>query len=906
MLLFILSVRWFNIVKDLDFKAIEQKWKQKWIDKKIFESNPSEKKKFFLNFPFPYVDGPLHLGHTFTLTRLDVMARFKRMQGYNVLFPFAYHATGEPIVGATERLKKGDPVQKKILLDAGVSEKDIDKFKSPKFIVRYWQKRIKNEVDDLGVTIDWRRSFTTIDPTFNRFIEWQYRLLRDKGYVVQGTHPVVWCPSDESPTGDHDRLEGEGESPVNYVLFKFKLPSGEVLPMGTLRAETIYGVTSVWVNPDMEYVKAKVDDETWIISKPSVKKLKDQLHSVQVKEKIKGSELVGKFCINPVLKNEVLILPASFVDPENVTGLVMSVPSHAPYDWIGLKDLMDNPTFLRKYGIEEKDLKKIKPISVVKTPGLGEHPALDLCEEMKIKNQNETKKLDKATNFLYKKEFHQGVLKGKCGEYQGQKVSQVKEDLSRDFQRINAASNMWEPSGEVVCRCGTKCYIKILENQWFLKFSDEAWKEKSRLCLRKMQIYPEGARKNFQAIIEWLEDKACARKTGLGTRLPWDKDWIVETLSDSVIYMVYYTIARYINSEKIEPDQLNDHLFEYIFHGTGGVKKISNDTGISKETLQKMRNEFEYWYGFDLRGSAKELIPNHLTFSIFHHTAVWPEERYWPKAFTVNGMLKVEGEKMSKSKGNFILLQEALEKHGSDATRITLMDSAEGLNDANWSERDVLSWKNKVSSFYGLVDKYYNKGKIILNRPVDIWLISRFQKYIQKIIKHLEKTENRSALTYFHQMINDLQWYLKRYEDENKSVLNDALETMTKFLSLYSPFISEEIWSKMGKRDFIVFEKFPEFDQKKIDEDVLKQEDAFINMCEDIKQVIKLSKKNKHLYLYVQTEKELLYLQSATSFLKSEFGFENVKVFKIDDPKKYDPENKSKRAKFGKPGIYIE
>jgi leucyl-tRNA synthetase len=889
-----------------DFKQIEQKWKQKWIDKKIFEADIEDREKFFVNFPFPYLDGPLHIGHTFTLTRLDVMARFKRMQGFNVLFPFAFHATGEPIVGATERLKKGDPVQKKILIDSGVTEKDIDKFKDPKFTVRYWQKRIKNDAESLGVSVDWRRSFTTIDPTFNRFIEWQYRYLKNKDYVIQGTHPVIWCPNDNSPTGDHDRLNGEGESPINYILFKFKLPTGEILPMATLRPETIYGVTNVWINPDVDYVKVKVNNEVWIISKSCAKKLKDQLYTVQVKNEIKGKELVGKKCINPIKMNEVLILPAGFVNPENSTGLVMSVPSHAPYDWIGLKDLLSNENYLKKFNINLNEVKKIKPISVVATPGLGEHPAIDLCEEVDVKNQNETEKLDKATNILYKKEFHQGILREITGEYQGQKVSQVKEDLSKDFQKINAAVNMWEPSGEVVCRCGTKCHVKIMENQWFLKFSDEAWKEKARICLRNMKIYPEEARKNFESVIEWLQEKACARKSGLGTRLPWDKEWIVETLSDSVIYMAYYTIAKDINTENIEPDQLNDDVFEYVFHGLRDVKKVSEGTEISKEILQKMKDEFDYWYGFDLRGSAKELIPNHLTFCIFHHTAIWSEEKNWPKAFTVNGMLNVEGEKMSKSKGNFILLKEALEKYTADATRIALMDSAEGLNDANWSEKDVVSWENKLSLFYDLVEKYYDKGKDMLKRPIDTWIISRFQEYVKKITNHIENTENRSALTYFHQMINDLQWYLKRVEEKNKSTINYALEIMTKFLSLYSPFISEEIWEKMDKKNFVCLEKWPEPDEKKIDMEILKEEDIFKKICEDVKEVIRLSKKNKKLYLYVLTEKELLTLQQSISFMKKELGFKDVKVFMTKDPKKYDPENKAKRAKFGKPGIYVE
>ena len=890
----------------MNIKEIEDKWKQRWTDKKIFEANPDERNKFFVNFPFPYLDGPLHLGHTFTLTRLDVMARFKRMQGYNVLFPFAYHATGEPIVGSTERLKMGDPIQKKVLIDSGVLEKDIDKFKDPKFIVRFWQKRIKKDAESLGVSIDWRRSFTTIDPTFNRFIEWQYRYLKDKGYVIQGTHPVIWCPNDKSPTGDHDRLSGEGESPVNYILFKFKLPSGEILPMATLRPETIYGVTNVWVNPGVEYVKAKVNDETWVISESCFEKLKDQLHSVKKLGKINGKELIGKVCINPVLKNEIMILPASFVNPNNATGLVMSVPSHAPYDWIGLKDLIENPTYLRKFGINLEDVKKIKPISVVETPRLREHPAVDLCNEKQIKNQNETEKLDEITNYLYKKEFHQGVLRENCGEYSGMNVSQIKEILSNNFQKIGATSSMWEPSGEVICRCGTKCHVKILENQWFLKFSDEKWKEKAKECLSQMKIYPEEARKNFESTIDWLQEKACARKSGLGTRLPWDNEWIIETLSDSVIYMAFYTIANYINLEKIEPHQLNDDVFGYVFHCNGNEKKISDEVGISKETLQKMKKEFEYWYGFDLRGSAKELVPNHLTFCIFHHTAIWSDENKWPKAFTINGMLNIEGEKMSKSKGNFIILEDAIKKYGADATRIALMDSAEGLNDANWSERDVLSWLNKLTYFYNLVEKNYNQGKIILNRSIDIWLISRFQIILKKITEHLERTENRSALTYLHQMINDFQWYLKREEEKNKITTNYALETITKILSIYSPFISEEIWQKMGKNNFISLEKWPEFDEKKIDDNIIKKEDSFKKLYEDIKQVIKLSEKNKVLYLYVVNEDEYRYLQQTTSFLKKELGFSDIKIFRVNDLEKYDPENKSKRAKLGKPGIFIE
>ena len=110
----------------------------------------------------------------------------------------------------------------------------------------------------------------------------------------------------------------------------------------------------------------------------------------------------------------------------------------------------------------------------------------------------------------------------------------------------------------------------------------------------------------------------------------------------------------------------------------------------------------------------------------------------------------------------------------------------------------------------------------------------------------------------------------------------------------------------MKKNNFICLEKWPEYNEKKIDENVMTKEDSFMKICEDIKQVIKLSKKNKILYLYVVNEDEYRYLLQSISFLKKELGFSEIKIFKVNDSKKYDPENKSKRAKLGKPGIFIE
>ncbi|MEM5870328.1 MAG: leucine--tRNA ligase, partial [Candidatus Aenigmatarchaeota archaeon] len=744
----------------VNFRRIEKKWQAKWEEAKIFEANVEpNKEKFFSSLVIPYVNADLHIGHAFTYSRTDAYVRFKRMQGYNALLAMGFHATGEPILGAIERLKTGEEIQAQTFKMFGAKDEDLKKFveKGPKFVAKYWTKKIIKTAKLMGFSVDWRRKFiTAIDPRFSRFIEWQYRTLRKKGYVTQGTHPVIWCPKCQSPTGDHDRLKGEGESPIDYIILKFKLETGEILPCGTLRPETVYGVTNIWINPEVEYVKAKVDGETWILSKEAVEKLKDQLKRIEVVEKIKGSELVGKYVENLVTKNKVIVLPASFVDPDAATGIVMSVPSHAPYDWIALHDLQKNPKDLEKYGVKPEQVLEIKPISLIKTPGFGEHPGIEFCEKFGVKSQEDKEKLEEATSEVYKKEFHLGVLKENCGEYAGMKVSECKEKLSKEFMEKGIADLMWECSGLVICRCGTKNHVKILENQWFLKFSDEEWKEKVRECIKRMKFYPEEVRAQFLNTVDWLKDKACTRKTGLGTRLPWDKSWIIETLSDSVIYMAFYTIAKVINERKIKASKLKDEVFDYIFLGKGDLEEVSKVSGLEKEAIEEMRKEFEYFYPVDLRNSGKDLVQNHLTFYLFHHVAIWEDPKYWPKAIGVNGYVNISGEKMSKSKGNIIPLRELIKKYGSDLTRINLVASAENMDDADWREESIPSFVSRINFITKLI-KNLNKAKREEIRKIDLLLQTKVQENVKNATQNYEQMKFRSGVQFsLFSFVNDL------------------------------------------------------------------------------------------------------------------------------------------------------
>ena len=255
----------------------EKHWLKVWSEKRVFESDPVQgRKKVFVTVPFPYMNAAVHVGTAFTAARVEFYARFKRMQGFNVLFPWAWHWTGQTIVGMSLRLKRGDKgVREAFTQVDGVPEREVDRFVEPEYLASYYTKASRQVMKDTGFAIDWRREFRTVDPAFKKFVEWQYVRLRELGYVVQGTHPVVWCSLDKSPTGDHDRMEGEGVSPQEFNLIKFHL--GEfALVAATLRPETIYGATNIWVNPDEEYTEARVDGELWVVSSSALVRLAEQ------------------------------------------------------------------------------------------------------------------------------------------------------------------------------------------------------------------------------------------------------------------------------------------------------------------------------------------------------------------------------------------------------------------------------------------------------------------------------------------------------------------------------------------------------------------------------------------------------------------------------------------------------
>ena len=393
---------------------VEEKWQKKWQEADLFESDPNDKKKIFITVAFPYPSGAMHVGHGRTYTVPDVYARFKRMQGYNVLFPMAWHVTGAPVLGIAKRIERQDPWTLDIYKNVHrVPEEELKKFVEPEYIVKYFSEEYHDVMTRMGYSIDWRREFKTIDPHYQKFVGWQFRKLKEKGLVRIGEHPVKYCPECDNPVGDHDLLEGEGVGINELTLVKFEM-DGEYLVAATFRPETLFAATNLWLNPEADYIKVEVDGEHWIVSREAYNNIKNQKKDTSILSDVDAPFMIGKYVKNPLTGEKHIILPASFVDPEYATGVVYSVPGHAPADYIALADLKKDAETLEKYGITE-EVGAIQPIGMIHLKGFGEVPAQEMIEKFKVKNQNDPN-LKEATNEVYKLEHARVVMAYKTGK----------------------------------------------------------------------------------------------------------------------------------------------------------------------------------------------------------------------------------------------------------------------------------------------------------------------------------------------------------------------------------------------------------------------------------------------------------------------------------------------------------
>ena len=956
----------------LDLSAIEAKWRKAWYDSKINESDPVPgKKKFFMIFAYPGVTGYLHVGHMRGYTVSDAIVRYKKMTGHEVLFPVGTHATGNGAIAFARKVERRDPVIIDVLKANGCSDGKIATLVDPIEVIKFFNEIYVNDYwKRFGFMADWRRFTCTIYPDYSKFIEWQMRKLKALNLLIQKPYYAAAC-IEHGPVAidasETDISKGGNAETLEYTLLKFDFADGRKLVAATLRAETVFGLTNFWVNPEVEYVDVLVNGETWVMSRQASEKLKYQKDEVEVKGSANGAALIAKRCKAPFTGKMIPIFPSELCDPNVGSGLVMSVPSDAPVDWIGLVELKRDKTMLQKYGITDEMVDQAAPIPIINTPGWGPLPAVEICEKMGITSLSDPK-LEDATKEIYKTGFHRGVMNDSCGDYAGQPVEQAKDAMREEMLSSNQADLFYDLSEEVLCRCGEKVVIRKIPDQWFIDYANPALTERSKEHALAMKILPRVYHENIQDVLEWYRERACVRLGNwLGTRFPFDQRWIVEAIADSTLYPVYYVISMYANRGDIRPENMSEEFFDYVLLGKGDRADVSKTTGISGSILDRIRADFEYWYPLDINLGGKEHMTVHFPVFLMNHVAVLRPE-HWPRGIMVNWYITATGGKISKSKGGAQPIPDAAERFGVDAMRLFYAHIASLYVDVAWEDEKVEAYRDKLERIWSTVLELSSLNSDDCSE-VNAWLDARIETRLDKAHASMEDFDLRtySNLVYF-EIPQDIRWYIRR-GGRNKHTVMKALDAWIPLMAPVTPHIAEEMWAHLGRKQFVsttqlrdgnitesvareeakerLIERFiadigeilkvTEMKPKKLvvmtapkwKSHMLKEALAMrdkIDVSALIKgamasapaeakkeipafakelasELAKTSAYDKRL-LAVDVD-ELDVITKAKSFLESEFSCA-AEIYSADDPKRTDPKGKARFAKPARPAVYIE
>lgn len=713
--------------------ALERNIRSKWIPEKT-ESNPDDRKKYFVTFPYPYMNGILHLGHAFTVLKADFAARYHALLGENVLFPFAFHCTGTPIKASSDKLKfeietygcppvfpdetnnkskttgkakidaktGGMTYQWDILKSQGIPESEIPKFVDPYYWFNYFPPIAKRDLESLAIHADWRRSFitTNVNPQYDSFVKWQFNVLKEKGKIKFGKRYTIFSPKDNQPCMDHDRSVGEGAMPQEKVMWMEKLINEKNNQMDTY---------FVW-----EPISRDLDE-------------------------------------NGMYK---------FVDKDGI-----SVPESV--------DVNPNEEYVYvRMGTDKVIICSCKVYRNLL------HQDREIGDVLKVSTYTEVKEW-----------FCQHYLTGRPQELK-----------------------YMEPSEYVRSRSGDDCVVALCD-QWYLTYGEDDWKAQTKECLDSMELYDEQTRKMFNISLDWLHEHACARTYGLGSTLPWDENWLIESLSDSTIYMAYYTIAHLVHDVT-----MTYHDWNYVFLGTQ-----YEGCQVPEEHLQKMRREFMYYYPVDLRVSGKDLIQNHLTYSLYNHTAIFGKEHY-PKSFRTNGHLMIDNKKMSKSLGNFITIADAIEKYTVDTVRATLASAGDSLEDANFMTETANAM---VLRLYTLVTWIENTLKNLDNlRTGEISSLADLVFYHEIMMAVSTTKDNYEKMMYKSVMESgfyDFQLARDRYillcgnvTPMHRDLIVHFIKTQAQLVAPICPHFSEYVYELLGNTEAIRYPVVKNFDLMKV------------------------------------------------------------------------------------------
>ena len=822
---------------EVDFKAIEKKWQKKWEDEEIFHVlnfDKSKKEKYYLLEMFPYPSGEgLHMGHALNYTIGDIYARFKRMHGFNVLYPMGYDALGLPAENAAIKVN---------IHPENYTNKSISNFIK--------QQKL------LGLSYDWSRMINTASPFYYKWDQWIFLKMFEKKIAYKKKASVNWCPKCKSVLANeqvHDgkcwrhentrvevkHLEQWFFKITNYaeelldkideldwpqrtkemqknwigksygVEIKFNV-NGKNWSIFTTRPDTIYGVTFMIISAQHPELMELVTKE----QKKEVEEFLKKLKSVSERElenMEKDGVFTGSYAVNPINDEKIPIWAGNFVVADYGSGMIMAVPAHDRRDF----------KFAEKYGLKIKIVIEPKEYEIYERNGqiseayIGQGNLIDSGEFSDLENNDAKKKI---TKFLEKKKLGKEVVQYKIRDWL----------ISR--QRYWGA-----PIPIIYCnKCGA---VPVPEKDL-------------PVILPKKIAFGEG--NPLLTNEEWIRTKCpkCKKEARRETDT-------MDTFVNSSWYFLRYC----------DPDN-------------------------GKEIFDK--EKVKYWMPVDQYIGGAEHACMHLIYCRFYtkflrDLGLLNFDEPVKKLFH-QGMLHGEdGDKMSKSKGNIINPLEIIEKYSVDSLRLALISFASPNSDANWDEKIILGSYKFLTKLIGIFDN-------IKIGDSDAKTESKLNKIIREVTNQIENFKYNLAIIKIRELFNFLP------EETSKEVLEKSL----KLLHPFCPHITEELWEKIGKKEFISLSNWPEIEEKKISDFFDKQDEALDKLVLDIANILKIVGEQKKdiskVYIYViPGEKDFYDLNE----LNKKIG-KQIEIYEVSDKKKYDPKNISKKAKPGKPGIYVE
>ena len=742
-------------------KVVEKKWQKVWDDNKAFAATDDySKPKYYALVEFPYPSGQgLHVGHPRPYTALDIVARKRRMQGYNVLYPMGWDAFGLP----TENYAIKNKIHPKIVTENNV-------------------KRFKEQLHSLGYSFDWDREINTTDPSYYKWTQWIFLKLFKAGLAYKKEMPINWCTSCKVGLANEEVVNGvcercgapvvrkvksewmlkitdyaekliEGLDHVDYIErvkvsqknWIGKSQGAEVdfsikgkedkLRVYTTRCDTLFGVTYMVVSPEHPIIdKYKDELKNWdtIAAYRDEASQKSDFERAELAKEKTGVQIEGLTAINPVNGKEIPIWISDYVLMSYGTGAIMAVPAHDERDW----------EFAKKFNLPL--------IQVVAKNG----------EKVDI---NAAAFTDVATGVLINSDFLNGLevkdAKAKMIAFlEEKKIGTAKTNYKlRDW--VFSRQRYWgEPIPIVHCdKCG---YVPIDESEL-------------PLMLPEVESYmpTDNGESPLAAMTDWV-NTTCPCCGGPAKR---ETDTMPQWAGSSW-YFLRYT------------DPHNDEALA------------------SKEALK-------YWMPVDWYNGGMEHTTLHLLYSRFWHKFLYDQgvvpcpEPYQKR--TSHGMILGEnGEKMSKSRGNVVNPDDIVREYGADTLRTYEMFIGAFDLSASWSEDGVKGCRRFLERIWKLQDIMTNEEGYSSD------LETKMHQTIKKVSSDYENLKYNTAIAAMMALLNDFT--------KKGSITKGEYKTLLILLNPVAPHITEELWQIIGGSGYVYEQTWPEYEEAKTVENTVE------------------------------------------------------------------------------------